>query len=36
MILCPKCKQPIFISDGMNYVLCCNEVIYILNKNNNK
>jgi hypothetical protein len=29
MLLCPKCKQVIIIIDDKDYVICCNEVIYV-------
>jgi len=30
-IICPKCKQAITITEGTEYVLCCDEVIYVDN-----
>jgi len=31
MLLCPKCKQPVFNHDNNDYVICCGEVIIVVN-----
>jgi hypothetical protein len=31
MLLCPKCKQPVVTTDNKDYVICCNEVIFVIN-----
>jgi hypothetical protein len=30
-VICPKCKQPVFVPRGVDYVICCNEVIFVIN-----
>jgi hypothetical protein len=30
MLLCPKCKQPVVVPEGKDYVICCNEVIFVI------
>ena len=34
MYICPKCKQ-IVIATGKDYVLCCDEVIFIIDETYN-
>ena len=39
VVICPKCHQPVFASKGVDYVICCNDVIFINNNsksNDNK
>jgi uncharacterized Zn finger protein (UPF0148 family) len=33
-VICPKCKQPVTVTDSKGYVVCssCNEVIFVLTK----
>lgn len=31
-IICPKCKQPIVVPKGTDYVICCNEVNFVINE----
>lgn len=31
-VICPKCKQPITVVNGKGFVICCNEVIYVITK----
>lgn len=31
-IICPKCKQPVTVPEGKDFVICCGEVIYVLTK----
>ena len=35
MIICPKCKQPIVVPEGKDFILCCNDVIYIIHEAHN-
>ena len=28
-VICPKCNQVIAVPDHKEYVICCNEVIYV-------
>jgi hypothetical protein len=30
-IICPKCKQAITVTEGTEYVICCDDVIYVDN-----
>lgn len=30
--ICPKCNKVITVEDYKNYVICCNEVIYVPNE----
>jgi len=30
-IICPKCKEPVVVPEGVDYVICCDEVIYVIN-----
>ena len=34
-MLCQKCKQPVIVPEGKDFVLCCNEVIYVINETHN-
>ena len=31
-VICPKCKQPVVANDSQDYVICCNEVIYVIHE----
>ena len=31
-VICPKCKQAVTANDGKDYVICCGEVIYVINE----
>ena len=28
-VICPKCNQVIVVPDSKDFVICCNEVIYV-------
>jgi uncharacterized protein (DUF1778 family) len=28
-ITCPKCNEVVAVPDNQNYVICCNEAIYV-------
>ena len=28
-VICPKCNKVIAVPDHQDYVICCNEVIYV-------
>jgi hypothetical protein len=30
-VICPKCKDVILISKDKDFVICCGEVIYVIN-----
>jgi len=32
MIICPKCGQPLPIPINKDYVICCGEVLFIIDK----
>ena len=36
MQICPKCKQPVVVPEGKDFVLCCDEVIYVINETHNR
>lgn len=29
-IICPKCKQAVFVPENKDYVICCGEVIFVV------
>jgi hypothetical protein len=31
-VICPKCKNVIFVPEGKDFVICCSEVIYVINE----
>ena len=31
IVICPKCKQPVVITDGKDFAVCCDELIYVQN-----
>lgn len=30
-VICPKCKQPITVTEGTEYIICCDEVLRVEN-----
>lgn len=32
-VVCPKCQQSHIVINNNDYVICCGEVIYVLNNN---
>ena len=36
MIICPICKQPVFVFDDKDFVICCNNVIFVTNETHNR
>jgi hypothetical protein len=30
-VICPKCKNVIFVPENKDFVICCGEVIYVIN-----
>jgi hypothetical protein len=30
-VICPKCNQPVTVPRGVDYIICCGEVIIVIN-----
>lgn len=30
MVTCPKCGEVIYVPDGKDFVICCDEVIFVM------
>ena len=35
-VICPKCNEVIAVSDSKDFVICCDEVIYISDEAHNR
>ena len=35
-MLCPKCKQPVIAPDGKDFIICCDEVIYVISETHDR
>ena len=33
-MICPICKQPVLINEKQDFVICCNEVLFVFNNTN--
>ena len=31
-VICPKCNQPVTVANAKGYVICCDEVIFVMTK----
>ena len=31
-VICPKCGKVIAVPEGKDFVICCDEVIYVINE----